>query len=322
MATETSFQSKTVCIGLNVAWWGGQGRGNPASSADLLLGHQVGSLRPWRQVVDLRAAPNALAADHCQPNFDAEALLITAAIRKELARLTEAGAERFILAIDAPLVTTQAGLTARRRVAKKGEKGAVTYRTCETRLVEKVRSVAGVWRRTVNVQPGAPLPPRIAQLVTRLTTDLGFTYWNSASEPAEQPERLLIEVYPFEAIWALGSAGFYGGNDLDWVNTYKKLERCVITRQDGLEFARRPLGAYASLLSSLAGLSSSIDTLAAWACDGKSGDDSFKVTRRYEAVVDAAMIWLTALAFTQGSYHVFSGTDGDGTLVGPSQLTF
>ncbi len=312
--------SNHVCIGLNVAWWGGQGRGNPASSADFLLGNQVGSLKPYRQLVDLRSAPNPLAEDHCQPNFDANADVTIAALRKEIARLEEASATGFILAVDAPLMTAQSGQSPRRRVAKKGDKGGVSYRSCETRFVENVRARGGPFRRVVNIQPGAPLPPRVGRLSERLTGELGFTYLTTFTEGETLPPRVLLEVYPFEAIWALGVAGYYGGNEPDWVTTYKKLERCIVSRGDAMEWARRPLRAFIPLLADVIDVTAAIDTVAHWACESRTSDDSFKVTRRYEVLVDAALVWLTALAFRHGKYHVFRDADEDGALIGPGTL--
>jgi hypothetical protein len=311
--------SKTLCIGIEFAWWGGLGRGSPESCADVIVGQKVDSPRPWYRVVDLHVAPNPSAQDPCQANYDADASVLIDYLRKELKRLEETGARRFILAIDAPIATNQVGHPPRRRVLKKGEKGAITRRSCECRFLETVKELGGPWGQGVSAQPGAPLAPRVVQFMDKLSSELGFVRWDASCQ-GDLPERVVIEVLPAEAIWALGVIGAYGDKGSETVGRYRKCERCVVSRDDATTWASWPLSGFAPILGDVCDVSASIETIAGWVSDTRSTNGNLKLTKRYSGLVNAGLAWLTALSFRQGRYHWFAGADLDGCIVGPGKI--
>ncbi|MEI9942234.1 MAG: hypothetical protein WDO69_33880 [Pseudomonadota bacterium] len=174
---RSSNLSNTVCLGLDLAWWGGKVQ-RGASCWDAIVGNEVGSLKPWHCRVDLRDSPTIAAdQDPFVANWDADAELLVQEMRKQLSRLSNDGASRFLLAIDAPLATTKVGLSPRRKANEKNEKGG-EFRSCDI-LVGNARAAIGTpWQRVMKVQPGAPLCPRVRCLFERVTAELGFTYWD------------------------------------------------------------------------------------------------------------------------------------------------
>jgi hypothetical protein len=311
--------ARTVCLGMDLAWWGGQPR-EKASCWDALVGHEVGSLTPWHQRIDLRAAPNAAAkTDPCVPNYDASADLLVEALGKELRRLQDAGASRFLLAIDAPLTTTQGSLPPRPRAAKEGETVGLP-RSCDLLVNQTKRALAGPWQRAVQIQPGAPLCPRVGRLVERITGDLGFTCWDGQTPLNALPERTLIEIFPAEAIWALGVGGFFNRDAPDSIRLYKCLEGSHVTREDASAWASRPLNGFVPLLKGILDVAPAIETLVEWACEDATPDGTLVLTKRYDDLVDSGIAWLTALSFLHGDSHVFVAPDSDGHIVGPSKL--
>jgi hypothetical protein len=320
MASTEASPSNTVCIGIDFAWWGGLGRGDSTSCADIIIGQQLDAPRLWYRATELRKAPNPLAHDPCEPNYDADATIVTALLSKELERLSSVGTVKVIVAIDAPVATSQQGLPARRRALQKGDKGGIVRRSCETQFLENARRFGGPWGRAVSVQPGAPLAPRISRFVDRLTHELGFVPWNVAMSREELPERTFIEVLPIEAIWSLGVTGCYGDISSESVTRYRSCERCLVSRDDAMDWARWPLQGFVPLLGDDCDARAHVETITRWVGDIRTTNGTLKLTKRYVSLVDAGLSWLTALAFRYGRFHAFTGSDRDGCLVGPGIL--
>jgi hypothetical protein len=304
---------------MDLAWWGGQSS-EKASCWDAIVGHEVGSLAPWHRRIALRGAPNAAAkTDPCVPNYDADAELLVTALERELRRLETAGASRFVLAIDAPLITTQMGLAPRPRAAKKDEPVGLP-RSCDTLVNRTKQEVGGPWQRALQTQPGAPLCPRVDRLVSRITRDLGFSCWDGSTPLNALPERTVIEIFPAEAIWALGVGGFFGRDAPDSIRLYKCLEGSHVTLEDASEWAARPLRGFIPLLGGVLDVAPVINTLVNWACEDATPERTLVLTKRYDDLVDSGIAWLTALAFVHGVSHAFAAADSDGHIVGPAKL--
>lgn len=307
----------SVCIGIEFAWWGGVGRGSPESSADVLLGQGVHSEKLWCRAIDLRSAPNPRAKEADEPNYDADAAVVTTSLEKEIRRLTDAGAKTIVLAINAPILTVQTSHLPRRRILTKGEKGSVTRRSCEVRFLEKVKEQRGIWSQGVSVQPGAPIAPRINHFVERLTRELGFVHWSPRVHRTQLPERVIIETLPLEAVWALGVSGAYGELEPERVARYRKCQRCVVAQSDAKNWAKWALRGFAGPLGELSRFEDQIETIANLAVNLRVSNGNLRLTKRYTAIIDAAIAWFTARSFQLGNYHEFVAEDDDGCIVGP-----
>jgi hypothetical protein len=203
---------ETLCIGLDFAWWGGGA--SRRSQTDTLAyaqvnGEQAGPLKLKR--VSLSETYNRDAAD-TEPNCDPDAGLVLRAVQDVLA--SHAGAGRVVLAVDAPLrAVDRPHLPARSRKAdRKASKGqkpgnALEYRQCDEVARKGLRPDLGksCWRHIWNVQPGAPLCPRVEALVKGLREQLGFQLYTKPA--AEIGSRVLFECFPGEALWFLGREG-------------------------------------------------------------------------------------------------------------------
>jgi hypothetical protein len=314
-----------VCIGLDLAWSGGSSR-DRSSQADVLIGHEVGSLEVWKSFVDLRGARNHNATRY-DAIYDADAELLISAIKTEVARLEGDGASQFVLAIDAPLLCTQVGLGPRPRGPTKGEKVARS-RSCEARLAARRSRCKGPWQSGLRIQAGAPLFPRVARLVSRLHEELGFVSWDGHDHTAPRPARTVIEIFPSEALWALGVNGFYEREEPSSVRMYKKLKMELrrrkkqglkLYREEAVHFARKPLHGFVPLLEGELNIEPAVKRISDMACEHIDTVEVCRMDKRYDDLIDSAIAWLTALTFVHGTWHVFADVDGDGAIVGPGK---
>jgi hypothetical protein len=309
-----------VCLGIEFAWWGGFGRGNPESCADNIVGHDTVLGRVLHRSIDLRSAPNPAAADSSEPNYDADANLITLGLKKELGRFEDLGVTQFIVAINTPITTIQRIQGSRKRILRKGDTGGTVRRSCEVRFLEKVKAVGGIWSQGVSVQPGAPIAPRISRFVERLSSELGFEKWSPTTDRQKAPSRLVIETLPLEALWALGVAGAYGELLPDRVGRYRKCERCVVSQSDAKIWVKWAISGYAPLIGDVLDMPAIAESVAHLATDVRATNGTIRLTKRYTGVVDAAITWLTACAFQYGRFHEFYDADFDGCIVGPGKI--
>jgi hypothetical protein len=335
-----------VCIGLDFAWWGGGSR--PASQADTLFfasvqDDQPGPLKMRR--VDLRKTFNPAAAA-TEPNCDADAGLVIAAVEEIVKGQQVAGC--VVLAVDAPLrALDRPNLPPRSRKlgskAAGGEKVAkgLAYRLCDEAAREGLRQDLGEggWKHVWNIQPGAPLPPRVVALVAGLER-LGFQLYTT---PAHAPgRRVLIECFPGEALWALGVLGHFGKYRPGEAKEYK-VERWADPRLWGEPTAmgKRPWpdvmgwvyrGLYGFGSREVLGVAPEV--FSGWMADltghvladpmvtGKPGAPRRALRARrgkpLDDLVDSMNCFLTAVSFARGRAHVWLGNDPqDGHIIGP-----
>ena len=190
----------TLCVGLDFAWWGGGP--DARSQTDTLFfatvqGEQAGPLQMRR--VLLRTAYDPDAADTAA-NCDPDAALVLAAVEEAIVQ--HGGTGRLVMAVDAPLrALDRPHLPPRNRKAAKG----MEYRQCEqaARAGQQQDAGSGGWKHIWNIQPGAPLCPRVAALVAGLQR-LNFELYTTPTTPVGQ--RVLFECFPGEALWTLGVA--------------------------------------------------------------------------------------------------------------------
>jgi hypothetical protein len=336
----------TICIGLDFAWWGG-GR-SPASQTDTLFfasvpGDQAGWLEMRR--VDLSKTFNPAAAA-TEPNCDADAALVIAAVEESVKGQQNTG--RVVLAVDAPLrAFDRPYLPPRSRKleskAAGGEKVAkrLEYRRCDEAARAGLRQdgCEGGWKHVWNIQPGAPLPPRVVALVAGLKR-LGFDLY---TRPEDAPARhLLIECFPGEALWVLGVLGHFGKYRPGEAKEYK-VERWADPRlwRRPAATEKRPwpevLGwVYRGLygFGSREVLGVAPEVFWGWMSDltrhvladplvtGKPGAPLRALRARrgkpLDDLVESMNCFLTAVSFARGHAHVWQGDDPyDGHIIGP-----
>lgn len=305
----------TLCIGLDLAWWGGSQR-EPDSQYDALAYMVVGggekSLQTER--VCLGATFNA-HADATTANCDADARLLVASIQNII---EDSIAANVVLAIDAPLLAKARNLPPR---SKNPPTGSLQRRLPEDALENAKRSSPQAWASECRIQPGAPICGRVAALVDALTRELGFELYDHDS--VSTPSRTLFESFPSEAIWALGCQGQYDPITPSEARHYKNDKRSrsahIVARD-----ARDNLYGFVSSI----GLPNTVvgawieQTIVKLVSDPmlRNYDGNLKRGKLFDDIIDAVNCLFTAVAFCQNSAHVWEGSDPqDGHIIGPGK---
>lgn len=317
-----------VCIGIDVAWWGGQ-RNNLESQRDTIVyttidGGTAADLvfRP----VNLSAAANPKGSDATEPNNDADGSVLGRAV-SSIIKEHEGRCSRFLLAIDTPVeAANRPAQPARIKAAKKGQKTGAERRQCEReleaykRLLRKRFAGTG-WNASLNVQSGSPVSPRMRCLLRQAEVD-GFSFWRRGC-PAH--DRKLIEIFPSEAIWSLGVQGQYIGRTSSEVRAYKRSEPKRVTQREAKDQAMAALSAFVRLFDSplISGLPVArwAEQIADYAC-GVALDDGSTVSKGkgFDDPIESGIALLTGIAFLVGNFHAW-GDGSDGTVVGPGRFS-
>lgn len=314
----SAVEDSLLCIGLDIAWWGGA-RSNRDSQFDCLAfverrAQDWGQLRIER--IPLAAHP-APSAERTQPNFDADGRALVDTIGEVV---SQSRASRVLLAIDAPLRARERSLPPRQRAQEAGQSGQLARRECDHVLAAAMSEHPSTWR--YNIQPGAPLAPRVAAVVKRLQVDLGFDLYADPVAVAAAGPRLSFEAFPNETLWLAGIRGYHGALSSKEVGAYKhSTDRSL------------PLHVFMSLVASaLAGVGPLVG-VHPWVWNGWVVDavrflasdpawlDSAGVGRGgklLDDAVDAVLCCAAAVSFAQGQAHVWMGADPtDGHIIGP-----
>lgn len=313
----------TLCIGLDVAWWGGS-RADPDSRNDYIEYVMLDGTEPSVSLcrVALGGTYNPAAAQTAA-NCDADAALVLNVLDQIIAAYPSA--KRIVVAVDAPLLALpRAHLPARTRCPGQGN---LEYRQPEIELANGVAAGPANWRTSCTVMPGAPLCSRVAALVAGLMAgNRGFVPFGPVTPPGRLGNRILIECFPSEAIWSLGIRGHYGAFTAQQARAYKGQGAGI----------PRPWPQMMDLLfQNLVGFVSGIGVpgrlVTSWVADiarhllrdpqlvdpqgvnmsgGKLFDDA----------IDSANCLFTAVAFAVGTAHVWTGQNpADGHIVGPGR---
>ena len=123
---------------------------------------------------------------------------------------------KIVVALDAPLLASNRALPQRKKSQKAGE---VERRDCDRTWAARMMLSPSGWRN-INIQPGAPLPPRIGAVVEKVTAE-GFRLFLNPSSPVH--DRLLIECFPNEVIWSAGVIGHCAAHTFDTMTAYKRM---------------------------------------------------------------------------------------------------
>ena len=327
---STDGYNSTLCIGIDVTWWGGSPR-RKTSQRDTIVAGIVGGdamLPLFIHPVDLSLAPNQQASDPREPNFDAEGRLLTNAIKDVLKRY-EGQFSKCVIALDAPLeASKRLNQPARRRAVGKGEVMGSERRQSEHEIGAFIRKHDGhaAWHNDLNIQSGSPIAPRIASICECLKTELKFSILRLAQE---KHSRHIIEIFPSEAIWALGILGCYAQQNSANVRAYKAKTPKVVSRAEGLMLAGSSLAGFLEILQRAGKPKPMLDGIANWAkqiaehcCEIASvpaDSDRIIKDKGFDDPLESGIAFLTAVCFTLDEYHVF-GDGTDGAIVGPGKL--
>lgn len=307
-----------LCIGIDVTWWGGST--SLASQRETIAACRLDATGNVHcSLVNLnpgRASKNPLSTE---PNFDADGKLLLNALDVILQKL--APNTKCVLALDAPLeATVREGQPARVKTVAKGEKSGSKRRQCEHELWSFASGIATEqeenWLTDLKIQSGSPIPPRISRILEGLA-DRGFSVFAGEQE---RRNRLVIEVFPSEAIWALGVQGHYGSQCSQDVRAYKRKKPTSLNPVEARLIAERPLLGFLGTMNSELAERAVIwgKTLAQTACDVSMNKKTNRVQKGkgFDDPIDSGIALLTCVAFSTGqSHHWGDGTDG--VIVGP-----
>jgi len=306
--TAEDAKRTTLCIGLDIAWFGGSAK-DASSQYDCLASVLV---TPGSQVANLTLTRIRLI------NRDPEAVRLLRAITKVLQSHRDVG--RIVFALDAPIqAAPRQHLPARE---PKPDKGEIERRACEDVLSEKRRSIdraaggANGWHP--NIQPGAPLAPRVKFLLAELIAR-GFSLWMPG---ASAGSRLAIECFPAEAIWATKRmGGFRAELTATHAKAYKQQERIRLTREQLERLVHDALDAFATS----SGDANLWSRLVADALTWMIADQTWQTNGIYRGgkllddVVDTMICLATSLSYAKHGAHVWYDPQhpDDGHIIGP-----
>lgn len=317
----------TLCIGVDITWWGGQRRSR-ASQRDTIVAAIISPVADEELVIraaDLSQATNHLAAQRTEPNRDPHGEVFL----RELSSVLDTYSgryERCILALDAPLqCQRRSNQRVRKKCYAKGEKSEIVQRGADESIATaKAKQVAQlrIWNARLQVQPGSPIPVRIERILRKLSTDLEFTIFGEQRSPTS---RQIIEIFPSEAIWSLGVLGHFGDANPADFRLYKQKGRLTVA--DAMQQASLPLNGFSSLLAPGHGIpslpiSAWIRQLATHACFPPPARGEVTHVRKGKAFddpIDSGLAFLTAVSFALGCHHLH-GAGTDGTIVGPGLM--
>ena len=302
----------TLCIGLDVAWFGGS-KSDPRSRYDFLA---VALISQQFEVL----ACDCLRVFLNDRDLDAEN---TVTGLKTLINKYEARADRIVLAIDAPLQAALTGLPVRK---PKPDKGTVKRRACEAYLNCKRKSIdeasGGAKGWHPNIQPGAPLAPRVESLLRMLSST--FEIWTPGN--AEHPT-LIVECFPAEALWsAKRSAWFTDNISASKAKAYKTQKGKRLTAKQVSELVETVLLPFGNVCKK-GGWKDQIVSSVLTKIFEDSGD-SWKQGEHYpggkmlDDVVDSLICLATAIGYASGNAHVWQDLNHleDGHIIGPSNM--
>jgi len=295
-----------LCLGLDIAWFGGS-KTNPDSQFDCIasvIRHPDGRLQEFEL--------SRIALANRDPAAEQLAAAVANCIR------SYAGPKEIVFAIDAPLAAEARGyLPERKSLSGKGE---IERRACETLLsrerqaTDKAAGGSEGWHP--NIQPGAPVAPRIGSLLHHLK-DMGFKTWSGEKDDWK---RLAIECFPAEAIWALKRLNHYpeGLSSRD-AKAYKKQHRMKLTASEVSHLVSRVLDPAA--MECGADWQQVVELATNWMLEDAhwQNEGLYRGGKLLDDVVDTMLCLGTAISFCSGGAHVWHDPEQpeDGHIIGP-----
>jgi hypothetical protein len=309
----------TLCIGLDLAWFGGSAN-DPWSKFDCLATARLDA-EGRLLCTEIQRVPSKKGKGNENP----DASQLATAIRSLVSGVNRSA--RVVLAVDAPLQAKATGLPPRTPVPRKG---SVKRRACDIELdrrrkvIDKNAGGSDGWHP--NIQPGAPLVARVQHLLEGLRKE--FQLWTNEHTSEQQT---IIECFPAEAIWAAKRQGHYPTHfTAARAKAYKAQKGCSLTAEQVRAVVEDALlTAFTSITETSEEWEQMVSHIVHWLLN----DDKWKTGVRYcggkmlDDVVDAAICMATAISYAKGHHHVWQDRKNpdDGHIIGPglmdSQLT-
>lgn len=300
----------TLCIGLDIAWYGGSAQDSDSQYDCVASTNFADGLPPRLNLRRVRLA-----------NRDPDATLTLAAILEQV-NAADKGM-RVIVAVDAPIqASPRPHLPARAAAQAKGQAGNIERRACEDELSLRRQEVdanaggANGWHP--NIQAGAPLAPRVEKLLAGLQA-AGFVLWTPETANSD---RLVIECFPAEAIWAAKRLGGYpDAMTATQAKAYKGLRGTTLSARVVRQHVAHALCGF-SMLSGDAGFWHALMAQATqWLLDDRDWRDggSYRGGKLLDDVVDTMICLASAIGYDSYCAHVWrdKAAADDGHIIGP-----
>jgi hypothetical protein len=302
----------TLCIGLDIAWFGGSKK-DPNSRYDFIAIVLVDSQMKVTDVEYLRVPLIAHDLDAKQ----------TAAALNRLIKKYDLEGRRIVIAVDAPLQAEPRNLPVRKFVPGKGEvqrRACEEYLSCKRMGIDVAKGGANGWHP--NIQPGAPLAPRVQNLLTEL--DSNFKLWTR--EKAEH-KKLIIECFPAEAIWAAKRIGWFPP-DINAIQAkaYKNQKGKQLTAQEVTDLVETILLPFAKVCGENHWkdhvVTKVIEQILRDNVDRWKTGEHFSGGKLIDDVVDSMICVATAIAYATNNAHVWQDLNhpDDGHIIGPGNM--
>jgi hypothetical protein len=188
----------TLCLGIDVTWWGGSPRRRDSQRATIVYSIVQAGTAPDLSfsLVDLWAVPNP-GASPTEANFDPNGELLVSRVA-EILEENKGRFQRCVVALDAPLeARTRENQPPRVKAADAGTGTGAKRRQCEEAIQSCKELFAGqddqAWHSGLRIQSGSPVAPRIASVLAKLKARCGFVCWGMGRR---HHERQVIEIFP------------------------------------------------------------------------------------------------------------------------------
>ncbi|MCA9247910.1 MAG: hypothetical protein KDA42_12360, partial [Planctomycetales bacterium] len=197
----------------------------------------------------------------------------------------------------------------KRRNKNKKEKAR---RDCDKQWQECMSASVAGWR-SARIQPGAPLPIRITNIVTGLTKVDFKAYVAPDQEPNQ---RTLIECFPNEVIWSAGVLGFCGNYTYASMVAYKQMGKSKTILPS--EILKAVFSHTVRPCLKVAGMPDDwhdacwerLSKVAAVKNEGSTG-------KAFDDAIDSLLCLVASSAFAIGNAHVHQKRTSDGHIIGP-----
>lgn len=308
----SDFDGAILCIGLDIAWFGGS-KSTPSSQYDFLasviVDGESGGQQPEFRRVSLGKTR------------DPAAELTLTAIKEMIQK--NSSVKRIVFALDAPIQARDRKLPERQPSLKKGDKGKIKRRACEDRLdanrkaIDKICGGSSGWNP--NIQSGAPLAPRVQHLLHGLER-LNFELWTPNSRSAS---KLAIECFPAEAIWAAKRMeGFRLDMTAPCAKAYKKQNGSLLNEEQVKKLVHDVLHGFEDLSGNKELWKRLVEKAIEWMLHDQvwqTADGLYRGGKLLDDVVDTMICLVTSLSYTQRCAHVWFDPDhsDDGHIIGP-----
>ena len=315
---KSKYESNVLCLGVDVAWWGGGGGFSDYSSRTETIAYAKRTDGNWSELsikrVDLNQSYDR-KADEFTPNSDPDAKLL---VENILAIVdSQRQVDQVVLALDMPILAKDDGMDKPKKAYAEGEKGGA-YRQCDLAWLENKKPSPAGWRN-VNIMTGAPIAPRIKALLSQLEAK-GFSIFGKTSKIGN---KAVFECFPNEILWSVGVLGLAEGLNFNSLRLYKSIGKNKVPLPEQVFHALWKLPIELALTS--AGLSK--ETISCWQIgftEWLINDQTFDPCRKigstgkqFDDAIDSVLSLSAVVSFVNGRAHIHQGADPeDGHIIG------